>query len=198
MNGCASQHAPERHSGICRALPQRGVSLIEMLVAVLLLSFGMLAMAGLHASSLRLGKMAQFRSVAQQLGDDYADRMRAALTAVPQGNRAVQAGPYIFNAGYDGNGAIPVAPACPAGGCTVAQLAAWDLWRWRTVARNSLPGGSLFVQQEVAGTGVFDIWVLWMDPQAPGANETAGERCPGVPANANPAPRCLLVRAALW
>lgn len=192
-----SRHPSRATSGLVRRRG-RGVSLIEMLVAILVLSFGMLAMAGLHASSLKLGKMAQYRAVAQQLADDYADRMRAGMLGLTPAQAAAAAPAYFFQQDYDPNGAVPVVPGCVvANQCTSAELAARDQARWRNVARLSLPGGSLYVQPTVAGSPVVEVSVVWRDPQAAANGETGGE-CPaamGVPA---PAPSCLLLRATLW
>jgi type IV pilus assembly protein PilV len=176
----------------------RGVSLIEMLVAVLVLSFGMLAMAGLHASSLKLGKMAQFRAVAQQLADDYVDRMRAGTLGLTQAQAALLAPAYYFQQAYDPAGALPAVPACVlADQCTGAELAARDQARWRRLARLSLPGGSLYVQPVAAGSPVVEVTVVWRDPQAVANGETGGE-CPAAMAAPDPAPSCLLLRATLW
>lgn len=181
---------------------QQGVSLIEMLVAILVLSFGMLAMAGLHASSLRLGKMAQYRAVAQQLADDYADRMRATTRGLTQAQAAAVAPGYLFLQAYSPTSALPAVPACVVpNACTAAELAARDQARWRNIARASLPGGGLFVQQpQVAGAPgpVVEVTVVWQDPQtATGAGETGGE-CPVAMGQITPAPSCLLLRATLW
>jgi len=176
----------------------RGVSLIEMLVAILVLSFGMLAMAGLHASSLKLGKMAQYRSVAQQLADDYADRMRAGMLGLTPAQAAAAAPAYYFQQDYDPVGAVPVVPACAvANQCTSAELAARDQARWRNVARLSLPGGGMYVQPTAAGGPVVEISVVWRDPQAATNGETGGE-CPAAMGVPSPPPSCLLLRATLW
>ena len=54
-----------------------GVSLIEVLVALLVVSLGILAMSGLLTNSTRYGKTSEFRAVATLLANDIADRMRA-------------------------------------------------------------------------------------------------------------------------
>lgn len=100
----------------------RGASLLEVLVAILILSFGMLAMAGLHSVAFKYGKMSQFRSVATQMAADLADRMRAN----PEG---AVAGDYVFLEVYN-----PSPEALPAPDCGVdapcanaAAMAASDL-----------------------------------------------------------------------
>ncbi len=63
---------------------QRGLSLIEVLVAVVIISLGLLGMAGLQASSLRGSQSAVYRAQAAQLAADMAERMRANLTVAKE------------------------------------------------------------------------------------------------------------------
>lgn len=58
---------------------EHGLSMIEVLVAMVILSLGLLGMAGLQAASLRTSQSAHYRAQAAQLADDMADRMRANL-----------------------------------------------------------------------------------------------------------------------
>jgi type IV pilus assembly protein PilV len=55
----------------------RGITLIEMLIAVLVLSFGLLGLAGLQALSLKNNQSAYLRSQATMLGYEILDRLRA-------------------------------------------------------------------------------------------------------------------------
>lgn len=56
---------------------QHGLTLVEILVAVLIISVGLLGVAGLHSFSLRNNFDALLRSHASALAGDIADRMRA-------------------------------------------------------------------------------------------------------------------------
>ena len=60
---------------------QRGASLIEVMVAIVVLSIGMLSMAWQHAVALKYDKMSQFRGIATQLASELADRIRANAAA---------------------------------------------------------------------------------------------------------------------
>lgn len=55
----------------------RGFTLLEVLIAVIVLSVGLLGMAGLNALSLRLGQGAQQRTHASHLAYEIGDAMRA-------------------------------------------------------------------------------------------------------------------------
>ncbi len=97
--------------GLGVAAAQAGVGLIEVLVAVLVLSIGFLGMAAMQAHSLSTNNSAMARSMATVASYSILDAMRADLA-----NAANQA--------YNGS---VVANACPAAGGTLAatQLSLW-------------------------------------------------------------------------
>jgi type IV pilus assembly protein PilV len=110
---------------------QQGFTLIEVLVAMIVLAIGLLGLAGLQASSLRNDQAAFMRTQATILAYDIADRMRA-----NQG--AVIAGDYSYDPAND---PAPVAtPNCNApAGCSVSQMAANDLTEWLNALNTYLP-----------------------------------------------------------
>jgi type IV pilus assembly protein PilV len=65
---------------------QRGVTLIEILVAVVLLSIGLLGLAGLQLRGMQVNQGSAMRSQAAILAADLADRMRADVTAANPAN----------------------------------------------------------------------------------------------------------------
>ncbi|MGB0958167.1 MAG: type IV pilus modification protein PilV, partial [Litorivicinus sp.] len=94
----------------------RGISLVEVLVSLLILSLGLLGFASLQAANLNLGNEAWLRSQATVLASDMIDRVR--------GNSA------SFEAGhYDHAFASTPSSAndCTAVDCNPVQLAAYDL-----------------------------------------------------------------------
>ena len=56
---------------------QRGATLIEVLVSILLMALGVLAMAAMQVNAVQYGKTSEFRTVASLLANDLSDRMRA-------------------------------------------------------------------------------------------------------------------------
>ena len=58
-------------------LRQQGLSLIEVMIALFVFSFGLLALAALMASGLKYNTSALHRSYATSQAYDMADRMRA-------------------------------------------------------------------------------------------------------------------------
>lgn len=171
----------------------RGASLLEVLIAIVIMSFGLLAMGGLTASSLQYGKMAQFQTAGVQLASDFADRMRANTDGFA-GNS------YDKTSVYSSTTAVITVPTCSiATKCTGAELASIDLAEWRNNLRTSLPGGDAYVLRDVDNPLVVDIWVMWMDPGVDATLVTSGRAsCPvaAVPAGTT-VPHCLYFRAAI-
>lgn len=133
----------------------RGFAMVEVLVAVVVLSFGLLGLAGLQASSLRNSASALQRSIATFYAADMADRLRAN----PAGRIA---------GGYDDVSAIPADPGCLSSGCTALEMAQYDAYDWGTKLAADLPGG---LGRVAAAAGQYTITVLW-DDERTGATGT--------------------------
>jgi type IV pilus assembly protein PilV len=136
---------------------QSGATLIEVLVAVLLLSIGLLGMVGLQVRTMAYEKGATVRAAAANLVSDMSERIRA-----NQGAGAA----YVSNAGGDHatlSAASPSLPSpnCYSAACTIAELAAFDVAAWRISARSQLPAGVAVI--ESGGTGLYRITVAWTD-----------------------------------
>ena len=56
---------------------QQGFTLLEVLIALLILSIGLLGLAALQTTGLRSNEMASMRTTSTQLAYDISDRMRA-------------------------------------------------------------------------------------------------------------------------
>lgn len=127
---------------------QSGFSLIEALVALIVLSVGMIGMAALYARGLSAGRTALHRTIAVNHVADMADRIRA--------NR-------LAGAAYNAAGAPN---ACDPGGgtdCTPAQLAAYDKLVWATILDRELPGGAGTVEFTPGTPPTYTITVSWQD-----------------------------------
>lgn len=125
-----------------------GFTLIEVLVAVIILAIGLLGLAGIQTVGLKNNQSAYMRSQATQLAYDIADRMRANV-----------AGAATYTA-IDPPDAAETASCKTAAGCTPAQLAQTDLYQWNTTLTNILPGGSGTIA--LAGN-TFTITITWDD-----------------------------------
>lgn len=178
---------------------QAGTSLIEVLVAVLILTIGLLSMVALHAASMRYGKMAEFKTTAAQLGEDLADRMRGNLAGVRSG-AYVRVDKWSADLGAQ---AVPDVPTCTAtdGSCEAilgTAVAKRDLAEWINQAYPNLPGLGLYATQAGgAGSMVMDVWIAWLEPTA-ATTDAAGEdlinsayACPAGMVGTNTQVRCM-------
>ena len=107
---------------------QQGFTLVEILVAMLVLAIGLLGVAALQLRGLQYSFDAHVRGQAASLANGIADRMRLREADAAAGS-------------YNGNYTIP---ATAPTGCTQATASATnDLACWRLAAYRALPPGSL-------------------------------------------------------
>jgi type IV pilus assembly protein PilV len=120
--------------------PQRGFTLLEVLVAIVVFSIGLLGIAGLQVAGMRYTHGSQLRSLATMQAENMADSMRANRVGVADGH-------------YNVTGSMPTSypTDCSVATCTPADLARFDLVTWNSEAdagkpRESnadvLPGGA--------------------------------------------------------
>ncbi len=156
---------PERH----RPHNARGISLIEALVTLVVISIGMLGIAALYVESLKASNTAMGRTRAVTLASDMADRIRSN----PAGAQSYQVDTTAASANAPFNCAQTAAAA--ALDCTPVQLAAYDIWQWKTLIGNSsdasaarlgLPAATgLIVRDTSTDPNTFMITVSWADKQ---------------------------------
>ncbi len=120
-----------------------GFSLLETLVALVVLSIGLLGIAALQVEGLQLGQNALSYTKAVNLASDMADRVRANQAGILD---------------YGEYNTFEAAGAAPANGCAddpdvvsaeqlcePAAMAEYDVWLWRSQlgsgAGSGLPGG---------------------------------------------------------
>lgn len=148
------------------SLKARGMSLVEALVALLVLSIGMLGIAGLFVESVRSSRTALLRTQAINLVSDMADRIRANATAgVAYDIDTYGGAPAIRNCAPD--------PTDVGGNCTVVNLAEDDLARWITQVNLMLPAFNGNAPQaavqrtapvNAGGPERYQITVSWQEP----------------------------------
>lgn len=114
-----------------RLVKQEGATMLEVLIAIVVFSFGMLGMLGLVLSSLKMSSTSNYRSVAAVQLAAMAD----ALNANP-----VMIGDYLTAAGA--TTLTPTAACFTATGCTAAQLAATEYKLWLDRVADLLPSGA--------------------------------------------------------
>lgn len=144
-----------------------GFTLIEVLVAVLLLAAGVLGAAAVQVAVLRTRHATALMSGGVQLAGTLADRMRANSAATQRGDGA---NPYLqlqYDAGSEGAPAPPAVMCFGASGCNSAQLAAFDLYEAKHTLYSDFPQGRVAVCRDTtvtSGTGAL-AWAC-----APAAN----------------------------
>ena len=135
---------------------QHGFSLVEVLIALVIMSVGMLGIAGLYVQSLQAGRTSMFRHQAVHLAGDVADRIRAN----PTGGVA-----YMHATGVNN--------ACVAANndCDIIEMARNDVWLWKQQAGNTLPGsaptggGDVTINfDDTVVPPVYTITVSWEEP----------------------------------
>lgn len=112
---------------------QKGFSLIEALVAFLILSVGMLGIASLQTMSLKSGHTAAMRTVAVMKVEEILESMRSNPTVIAN----FAAG--TADMGAD-NGCSQTTVAAVT--CTPAQMAQDELFRWKNSLIEALPNNA--------------------------------------------------------
>jgi type IV pilus assembly protein PilV len=142
-----------------------GVTLIELLVTLVIVSVGVLGVAGLQATSLQLTRDVNYKLTAVQLANDVFDRVRInrdqtyalAITDVPPAG----------------------ATNCVSSTCSAAQLATYDLARWACSVRSTnlagetyaicsslsvsgaLPLGASSIAEVSGAEGTYEVQIRW-------------------------------------
>lgn len=110
---------------------QRGVGLIEILIAVIVLSMGIFGVAALQVKGIQINHSAYLRTEAVWLANEIIDRIRTNREGYTNGNYHVET-----PASYDGTGSFATCTNSP---CTAATLAAYDISQWVNSIQNRLP-----------------------------------------------------------
>lgn len=148
-----------------------GFTLIEVLVAMLVLLIGLLGIAQMHFSSFQDNRNALYRNQATVIAEDLLDRVR--------GNPIALAGGAYNNMSFAAASAAPSTVNCAvAAGCSAADIAVKDRHEW---ARNFVTAMSDYQASLPAGAGSagidttdsfgacdgnlkYDVTVSWLQP----------------------------------
>lgn len=144
---------------------QKGVSLIEVLITVVVMAMGFLASAQMQVQGLRSNMNSQYQSQALLLAGEIMDRMHDNADGVAAGH-------------YDSkNTGTSTDPNCTATGCTAAELAALDLFNWSAnlIALRGETGFIPRLPKDSSGSpasgsisspndGVYTITLNWKEP----------------------------------
>lgn len=128
-----------------------GFTLIEVLIALVIMSVGMLGIAGLYVHSIQAGRTSIFRHNAVTLAGDVADRIRAnPRAAASYATTDPMVASVCYTTGVD---------------CTRNEMALNDIYLWNLQARDTTPNGTVTI---VLNNGVapptYQITVSWTEP----------------------------------
>ena len=142
---------------------QRGITLIESMVALVIAALGILGILGVQMRTLSDTSTTVRRAQAIRLIDDLGERMRT------NPNAMANLGSYVSNFATN-----PAVGSC-ASGCDHAALAAYDLAVWKQAVRNSLPLGQaeIFIPPAEAGVAAaqrrqLGVMIAWRENEGDG------------------------------
>lgn len=128
---------------------QKGVSMIEALVSLVVMALGVLGLLGVQLRTMVNNQNANHMATAARLADSLFECVKVnpnadqALNPNFNVDDPVNVAQWGWLANY-GNvwGNLPVAPVdCSSGYCTAGNKAAWDLRQWKLSVQQSLPNG---------------------------------------------------------
>lgn len=173
---------------------QGGSSLIEVLVTILILSFGMLSLSSMMAYAVQMPKTSAYRSTAMMLATAHVEKMRANI----EGYAA-----NAYNETMTFGQAITAITPCTYPSCDANSMATKDRYESNTEIRRELPqGGMRVVCSGTCDTREGDLWVMWKEPSSVAAiSATSSDECPS-PGTAptftfTEQPRCIHIRFKL-
>lgn len=173
-----------------RAVPaarrERGVSLLESMIAIVLVALGILAILGVQLRTLTDTQTAVRRSQAIRLVEDLSERLRINPSSLTEA---------VLQEYEVGWGAAEGTPPNCGSGCTAAQWALRDILEWKDVVAATLPLGDAAVFRvadasapgNVPQLGVMISWreneradadIAYLAPFAVGNTGTGGVDCP--------------------
>lgn len=147
-------------------------TLLEVMVALVIFSVGMLGLAGIQGIALKNNSTAYYRTIAMQLSYNMSDIIRA--------NQATDG-----SVAADFSSLSPTLITAPSKDCAVddqttdcnsSEMAKYDIYHWQKKLERKLPSGKGKVSQTA---GVYEITVMW-DEERTGATGTNCGTAPDV------------------
>ena len=141
-------------------LRQQGLSLIEVMIALAVFSFGLLALAALMASGLKYNTSALHRSYATSQAYDMADRMRANRQGLVDGvYNSLSDSSTVSDCGRFGSDSVI--------NCDSGEMAQYDVSDWNNANARLLPEGTGTVSLKSSNPDIYTITISWNDDRDP-------------------------------
>lgn len=131
------------------AKSQNGFSLIEVLVALLVLAIGLLGVLVMQARGLQLNQAGYMQSQAMFMAEDIVERIRSNQTAIDS---------YEIDFDDEGDDSAGLCDSI-ASPCSDAEMAAADLLQWKTQLLSVLPQGDGRVEIGAAAGNLYPVTV---------------------------------------
>ncbi len=145
----------------------QGFSLIEVLVALLVLSIGLLGLAMLQVTGLKFNSDSYSRTQATILAYDIIDRMRANSGAAGTGSYTVN-DTAAASTKYSAYQSCSTSTCnCDSTACTNTDLALYDLGKWYATQLKSLPQSSTQKSTITVSGSTYTITIQWVERDIP-------------------------------
>ncbi|MEJ2392927.1 MAG: type IV pilus modification protein PilV [Gammaproteobacteria bacterium] len=155
---------------------QAGFSLIEALIAVLVVAIGLLGLAGMQTLALSNNYTSYMRSIAQMDVENLAAMMRSNMPGVQALDYANKSSESPLPSGTT---AIPTsAPTdCTTTNCTIGDMASYDLANISQMIQQDLPQGTITVlcnDAACTATSGYTVSVSWTEADRTTVTSQAG------------------------
>lgn len=155
---------------------QRGASLIEVMVAVTILGFGLLGLAAVQTKTTAMNDSGYYRSIAADLGNDLTDRIHAIRTpfmvnaaATPQPSKP----PNFANCTI-----LAATVSCAAQDTDRADYEAFatsEMTEWAALLQRQLPAATYTLTSAPSNSADYfryTLTITWLDDRNAGANSS--------------------------
>ena len=136
---------------------------MEVLVTVIVLSIGLLGLAGLQMTGMQNNHSAYLRTQAVTLANDIIDRMRS-------NRNSALGGDYDIDIGTAADTPVSGCTGTASDDCAASDMATLDLSQWKDKLDELLPSGDGAVARTVSGSEtLFTVTIQWDDTRGVGA-----------------------------
>lgn len=154
----------------------RGFTLMEVLVALVIISIGLLGIAAMQASAITSTHASQTESLVSIEARSLADAMQANPNYWAGGNFPTSAFTVAGPATGSSTGTVTDAglgatvPSCASTACTDIQLAAYDVQTWGAQLNTQIPGATGHILCTTAAPTACNITINWTQKASTAVN----------------------------
>ncbi len=147
---------------------QSGVSMLEVLVALVVISLGLLGIAGMQAAAINNTNIARSRSIGAIAAESMAAAMHANNAYWSNLSSANSNSWTVTASGVTGTPSLTQTVDCTASGsnCSAATMAAYDTTQWGSGMLGTLPSGKGQIACATSAPTTCTITVSWQEKQS--------------------------------